>query len=157
MAIGGRSGPTRSCTVCVQEKAFRKIHRDAFDEEMVIIDARWVRRWKKLSDGTKKSRPFARGCLDRQKDLLTTRSTTATHLSQRMLLSTAAVFDLEVERLGHCWCIFEGFGFSSDTENAAENRKHHSSANCGHSTTFECLATSCSSIQGFHGEGFYSI
>ena len=97
----------------VQEKAFRKIHRDAFDEEMVIIDARWVRRWKKLSDGSKKvkSRLCARGCLDRQKDLLTTRSTTATRLSQRMLLSTAAVFDLEVESWDIAGAFLKGLNF----------------------------------------------
>ena len=69
---------------------------------MVVIDARWVRKWKKLADGKKKvkSRLCARGCLDRQKDLLTTRSTTATRLSQRLLLSLAATFDMEVEVLG---------------------------------------------------------
>ena len=98
----------------VHENAFKKIHRDGFTDDMVIIDARWVRKWKKLSDGKKKvkSRLCARGCLDRQKDLLTTRSTTATRLSQRMLLSTAAVFDLEVESWDIAGAFLKGLDFN---------------------------------------------
>ena len=92
----------------VQEQAFKKIHKDAFTDDMVVIDARWVRKWKKLPHGQRKvkSRLCARGCLDRQKDLLTTRSTTATRLSQRLLLSTAAV--------GYCRSLPQRLEFPSD-------------------------------------------
>ena len=76
----------------VDEKAFKPIHRMQVTEDMVQIDARWVRKWKRLPDKTLKikSRLFARGCLDKQKELVTTRSTTATRLSQRLLVSVAA-------------------------------------------------------------------
>eukprot|EP00435_Cladocopium_sp_Y103_P067126 s113_g29.t1 len=76
----------------VDEKAFKPIHRMQMTDEMVQIDARWVWKWKRLPDRTlkMKSRLCARGCLDQQKSLLTTRSTTATRLSQRILVSTAA-------------------------------------------------------------------
>ena len=97
----------------VQEGAFKKCHRDSFGEDAVVIDARWVRKWKKLSDGGKKvkSRLCARGCLDSQKDLLTTRSTTATRLSQRLLLSTAAVFDFSVESWDIAGAFLKGLNF----------------------------------------------
>ena len=76
----------------VQEKAFKKIHRSKVDENMVQIDAIWVRKWKRYPDGSLKvkSRMCARGCFDQQKGELTTRSTTVTRLSQRLLVSHAA-------------------------------------------------------------------
>ena len=98
----------------VQEQAFKKIHRLEITEDMVVIDARWVRKWKKLADGKKKvkSRLCARGCLDKQKSLLTTRSTTATRLSQRLLLSAAAVFDMEVESWDIAGAFLKGLNFN---------------------------------------------
>ena len=98
----------------VQEAAFEKVHRLAITDDMVVIDARWVRKWKKLADGKKKvkSRLCARGCLDKQKSLLTTRSTTATRLSQRLLLSTAAVFDMEVESWDIAGAFLKGLNFN---------------------------------------------
>ena len=77
----------------VQEKAFKKIHRAKIDENMVQIDSIWVRKWKRYPDGSLKvkSRMCARGCFDQQKGELTTRSTTATRLSQRLLVSHAAL------------------------------------------------------------------
>eukprot|EP00438_Fugacium_kawagutii_P029807 Skav231475 [mRNA] locus=scaffold1100:530653:539709:- [translate_table: standard] len=97
----------------VHEGVFQKIHRDALTQDHVVIDCRWVRKWKKMSNGSKKvkSRLCARGCLDKQKDLLTTRSTTATRLSQRLLLSTAAVFDLEVESWDIGGAFLKGLSF----------------------------------------------
>lgn len=97
----------------VQEGAFKKRHVDSFRDE-VIIDARWVRKWKIMANGQRqvKSRLCARGCLDRQKDLLTTRSTTATRLSQRLLLSTAATFDLEVESWDIAGAFLKGLNFN---------------------------------------------
>lgn len=76
----------------VDERAFKKIHRSQIMSDMVVIDARWVRKWKRNPDGPYKikSRLCARGFLDQQRDQLTTRSTTATRLSQRLLLSQAA-------------------------------------------------------------------
>lgn len=61
-------------------------------EDMIKIDAKWVRKWKRMPDKKLKvkSRLCARGCLDQQKAMLTTRSTTATRLSQRILVSQAA-------------------------------------------------------------------
>ena len=97
----------------VQEAAFEKVHRLAITDDMVVI-ARWARKWKKLADGKKKvkSRLCARGCLDKQKALLTTRSTTATRLSQRLLLSTAAVFDMEVESWDIAGAFLKGLNFN---------------------------------------------
>ena len=106
----------------VQEQAFKKIHRLEIAEDMVVIDARRVRKWKKLADGKKKvkGRLCARGCLDKQKSLLTTRSTTATHLSQRLLLSAAAVFDMEVESImGHCRSIAKRAQLQPDQRHAS--------------------------------------
>ena len=76
----------------VEEKALRPIHRMQITDEMVTIDCKWVRKMKRQPDGTMKvkSRLCARGCFDSQKQQLTTRSTTATRLSQRILVSQAA-------------------------------------------------------------------
>ena len=61
-------------------------------EMTVVVDARWIRKWKRCPDRSLrvKSRLCARGFLDRQRGELTTRSTTATRLSQRLLVSHAA-------------------------------------------------------------------
>ena len=67
----------------VEEKAFKKIHVSSIETGSIIIDARWLRKWKRQNDKTLKvkSRLVARGCFDAQKEELTTRSTTATRLS----------------------------------------------------------------------------
>ena len=76
----------------VDERAFKKLHKSQFTSDMVVVDARWVRKRKRYPDKSIKikSRLCARGFLDQQKGELTTRSTTATRLSQRLLISTAA-------------------------------------------------------------------
>ena len=83
----------------VETKSFKKMHRSALTSDVVVIDARWVRKWKRVSDGSRKvkSRLCARGCFDSQKESLSTRSTTATRLSQRILMSTSATQDFDVE------------------------------------------------------------
>ena len=77
----------------VDESAFEKIHKSKITAEMVVVvDARWVRKKMRYPDRSIriKSRLCARGFLDQQKNQLTTRSTTATRLSQRILVSQAA-------------------------------------------------------------------
>ena len=76
----------------VDEGAFKPIHRLGIKEDMVTIDCRWIRKRKRYPDKSIriKSRLVARGCFDSQKQQLTTRSTTATRLSQRLLVSRAA-------------------------------------------------------------------
>jgi hypothetical protein len=99
----------------VEERAFKKIHRDQFTSDMVIIDARWVRKWKRYPDKSvkMKSRLCARGFLDQQKDLLTTRSTTATRLSQRLLISQAArKKQRTVESIDIAGAFLKGFSFA---------------------------------------------
>lgn len=75
----------------VDEKALKPIHRLQITDDMVIIDCKWVRKKKRYPDRSIriKSRLCARGCFDAQKSQLTTRSTTATRLSQRILVSQA--------------------------------------------------------------------
>lgn len=72
----------------VDEGAFEKIHKSKITADMVVVDARWVRKKKRYPDRSIriKSSLCARGFLDQQKNLLTTRSTTATRLSQRILV-----------------------------------------------------------------------
>ena len=63
------------------------------------ISCTWVRKWKRLQDGTRKikSRLCARGFLDPQLGTLTKHSSTATRLSQKLLLSKAALEGWPVE------------------------------------------------------------
>lgn len=98
----------------VDERAFKKLHKSQFTSEMVVVDARWVRKHKRYPDGTirVKSRLCARGFLDQQKGELTTRSTTATRLSQRLLISTAARSRKRtVESIDIAGAFLKGFDF----------------------------------------------
>lgn len=78
--------------------AFRKVRLSDLPTDTVIIDGTWIRRWK-IKDGQRvvKSRLCARGCFDPQKEELSTRSTTATRLSQRLLMSTSAILGQQPE------------------------------------------------------------
>jgi len=98
----------------VEEKAFRKIHSSAITADMVVVDARWVRKKKRYPDKSIriKSRLCARGFLDQQKDLLTTRSTTATRLSQRIIISQAARRrERQLESIDVAGAFLKGFNF----------------------------------------------
>eukprot|EP00913_Durusdinium_trenchii_P027881 g26143.t1 len=81
----------------VDEDAFFKLHISQVTEEMVIVDCTWVRKFKCNPDRSMKakSRLCARGFLDPQKTSMPTRSTTATRLSQRILVSLAAAMSIE--------------------------------------------------------------
>ena len=75
----------------VNESAFRAVRRDSLGSDCAIIDAIWVRKWKKTPGGRiVKSRLCARGCHDPWKHELSSRSSTATRLSQRMILTSAS-------------------------------------------------------------------
>ena len=98
----------------VDEKAFKKIHKSQVTNDMVEIDCRWVRKYKRYPDKSIriKSRLCARGCLDAQKTQLTTRSTTATRLSQRILVSHAArCRKRTLESLDIAGAFLKGFNF----------------------------------------------
>ena len=102
----------------VDTGSFEKSHVTAITEETVVVDSVWVRKWKRYPDGSRqvKSRLCARGCFDSQKAALSTRSTTATRLSQRLLLSTAANYDLEVESFDISGAFLKGLTFEKVRE-----------------------------------------
>ena len=81
------------------------------------LDAIWVRKRKKMPDGSVvfKSRLCIRGFLDPQRWYLPTRATTASRLSQRLLVSLAALMDWEVESLDVGSAFLQGFDFSTMT------------------------------------------
>ena len=98
----------------VEEGCFRKIHNTQITSDMTVVDAIWVRKKKRYPDGSIriKSRLCARGFLDSQKGLLTTRSTTATRLSQRLLVSLAAQDrQRDLESLDVGGAFLKGFNF----------------------------------------------
>ena len=75
----------------VDQDAFKPVRRDELGKDCAIIDAIWVRKWKRASTGKiVKSRLCARGCHDSWKHLMSSRPTTATRLSQRLILPSAA-------------------------------------------------------------------
>ena len=102
----------------VDTRSFEKVHRNALTSDVIIIDAVWVRKWKRLPSGGRKvkSRLCARGCFDKQKDLLSARSTTATRLSQRILMSSAAVYDLDCESWDISGAFLKGLSFEKVRE-----------------------------------------
>ncbi|CAE7229802.1 RE1, partial [Symbiodinium sp. CCMP2456] len=76
----------------VNEKAFKAVRRSDLPANCAIIDGIWVRKWKKTADLKRivKSRMCVRGCHDPWKNELNNRSSTATRLSQRLILVGAA-------------------------------------------------------------------
>ena len=97
----------------VHEDAFEKLHISQVSDDMVVVDCTWVRKFKRNPDGSKKakSRLCARGFMDAQKAALPTRSTTATRLSQRILVSMAAALGLQVESLDVSGAFLKGLSF----------------------------------------------
>ena len=77
------------------------------------IDAIWIRKWKRMADGTLvvKSRLCARGFLDSQTSSLATRATTATKLSQKLLLALSQVFGFKLESWDVSGAFLKGFPF----------------------------------------------
>ena len=99
----------------VDEKAFRKINRADLkenDKESVIIDAIWVRKWKNTKqERIVKSRLCARGCFDPYKNDMMTRSTTATRLSQKLLLASAVNKGTKVESWDVAGAFLKGLNY----------------------------------------------
>ena len=97
----------------VSEKAFKKVALSELPEGVVIIDAVWVRKYKRMPDGKMKakSRLCARGFVDRQKQERPTRSTTATRLSQRIVLSVASTHDFILASLDVSGAFLKGLTF----------------------------------------------
>ncbi|CAE7721255.1 unnamed protein product [Symbiodinium sp. CCMP2592] len=102
----------------VETKSFKKMHRNGLTSDVVIVDCIWVRKWKRYPDGTRrvKSRLCARGCFDSQKEMLSTRSTTATRLSQRILMSTSATQDFDIESWDVTAAFLKGLTFEKIRE-----------------------------------------
>ena len=102
----------------VDTGSFRKMRINSLTEEIVLIDSVWIRKWKRMPGGDRrvKSRLCARGCFDSQKELLSTRSTTATRLSQRMLLSAAANSSWDVESWDVSGAFLKGLSFDKVRE-----------------------------------------
>ena len=63
---------------------FKKKHFSRLPKGSNLVDCTWIRVWKK---GKVKSRLCARGCFDNQKQLIEKHSSTATRLSQRIIMS----------------------------------------------------------------------
>ena len=95
----------------IDTKSFRCVLMNEISEDTVVIDATWIRKWKRKADGSLvvKSRLCARGCFDPHKEHLTTRSTTATRLSQRIVLSTAARNQMDCESFDISGAFLKGF------------------------------------------------
>ena len=100
-----------------QEKAFRRVKLSELCPDVTVVDGAWVRRWK-MKNGQRvvKSRMCARGRFDSQKEHLATRSTTATRLSQRLLVSTAALMNDHPESWDVSGAFLKGLSFDKIRE-----------------------------------------
>ena len=97
----------------VDEKVFRKVLLDDLPQGTALVDATWVRKFKRTANKTlkAKSRLCARGFLDPQKEELPTRSTTATRLSQRLVLSVASTRSFSVRSWDVSGAFLKGLTF----------------------------------------------
>ena len=76
----------------------------------------WVRKWKK-KDGVRviKARLCVRGFLDPQKSMLTKHSSTATRLSQKLIVSNAVNRDFDMESWDISSAFLQGVSFENIT------------------------------------------
>ena len=97
----------------VDQNIFRKVWLGDLEEGTTVVDATWVRKFKRLPNGelAAKSRLCARGFLDPQRQELPTRSTTATRLSQRLVVSVAATHNFILASLDVSGAFLKGFTF----------------------------------------------
>ena len=95
----------------VEQKVFKSTYIK--DVTSSIIDAIWIRKWKRMPDGTLKikSRLCARGFLDPQKHFLPTASSTATRLSHKIVMSLCVLLDLKLESWDISAAFLKGFTF----------------------------------------------
>ncbi|CAE7490455.1 ACBD6 [Symbiodinium pilosum] len=102
----------------VDTGSFKKVRVSSISSDTVIIDSVWIRKWKRYPDGSRKvkSRLCARGCFDNQRDTLSTRSTMATRLSQRLLVSTAVNHDHDTESWDVSGAFLKGLTFEKVRE-----------------------------------------
>ena len=102
----------------IDEKVFKKVKISELPEEVALVDAVWVRKYKRTADKSlkAKSRLCARGFLDPQKRELPTRSTTATRLSQRLVLSMAACHRFDIRSWDVSGAFLKGFSFAKVRE-----------------------------------------
>ena len=105
----------------VIEKVWRARHVNSLDGS--TIDAIWVRKWKYIRDDLGvvvsrkvKSRLCARGYLDSQKTQIAKRSSTATRLSQRLLLALSVLLGWDVESWDASGAFLKGFPFAQVSE-----------------------------------------
>ena len=79
-----READRKELSQFVHYKVFKKRHLPRLPPGANLVDCTWIRVWKK---GKVKSRLCARGCFDKQKQLIEKHSSTATRLSQRVIMS----------------------------------------------------------------------
>ena len=93
-----------------------------------VVDCVWVRKWA-IKYKKVKSRVCARGCFDKQKQILEKHSSTATRLSQRLVISmglcngilwndTDDPYDIETESLDISTAFLQGLDYSELSANA---------------------------------------
>ncbi|CAE8712610.1 unnamed protein product [Polarella glacialis] len=107
----------------LDQQIFKLRHINSLDtDEGSFVDAIWIRKWKRVPDGSYiiKSRLCARGYLDCQKHLIPTRSTTATRLSQRILVSVSVLLGFDLESWDVSGAFIKGFNFDRLAEIAAK-------------------------------------
>ena len=69
----------------IKNNVFKKTHVSRLPSGANVVDCVWVRKWGR--NGEIKSRLCARGCFDRQKQMIEKHSSTASRLSQRLVIS----------------------------------------------------------------------
>ena len=83
-------GDAKELAQFVEQDAFKPVRLTDLGKDVAVIDAIWVRKWKKAISGRLvKSRLCAQGCHDPYKHMMSNRSSTATRLSQRLILVSA--------------------------------------------------------------------
>ena len=127
----------------VAEDAFEPKRLSELPPNCAVIDGIWVRKWKRSADLKRvvKSRMCVRGCHDPWKSMMNNRSSTATRLSQRLILVAAANNNDDVES----WDVAGGLPEGADLQGTVEMPEgtwltYSGTSDC-HCTTSQCLAT----------------
>ena len=100
----------------VERHVFAGIKRSSLPKNSNIVDCVWVRKWQQ-KPVVVKSRMCARGCFDRQKHLIDRHSSTASRLSQRLVVSMGMVqgliwgSDVDTESLDISCAFLQGWRY----------------------------------------------
>eukprot|EP00971_Amphidinium_carterae_P150678 2987292-Amphidinium_carterae.1 len=92
---------------------FEEVWKQSTPIDSKLLDCVFVRKWKRKQDGSKvlKCRLCARGFMDAQLPYLNTYASTASRLTQRLIVSLAVVYNFDLRTMDISTAFLQGFSY----------------------------------------------